>query len=61
MRAGGHPNNHKVCTERDTRLISFCSLEFEQNVRNIAKHYIQDIRQEKKRRRAIHFVNYLTK
>lgn len=56
MRAEGDPNNRMVCTERDTRLISFCSLEFEQNVRNIAKHYIQDIRKEKKRRRAIHFV-----
>lgn len=55
MRAGDDPNNHKVCTERDTCLISFCSLEFEQNVRNIVKRYIQDIRQEKKRRRAIHF------
>jgi hypothetical protein len=55
MRAEDDPNNHQVCTERDTRLISFCSLEFEQNVRNIAKHYIQDIQQEKKRRRAIHF------
>jgi chloramphenicol O-acetyltransferase len=55
MRADDHPNNQQVCTERDTRLISFCSLEFEQNVGNIAKHYIQDIQQEKKRRRAIHF------
>ena len=56
MRADDDPSNQMVCTERDTCLISFCSLEFEQNVRNIAKHYIQDIRKEKKRRRAIHFV-----
>jgi len=57
MRAEGRPKQPIRYVQREIPAsFSFCSLEFEQNVRNIAKHYIQDIRKEKKRRRAIHFV-----